>query len=328
VVSADIFRILKADPLIDIVEWLRTWNRSAKTPVRIIGVDCQATAPDTVFALDWLRTVDAVAADGFARRLEPVIDPAARKKRFPDLISALTTRQAEACMQALVDLQDLLAPDGPHARAPGRADAAQSARTAWQGLKALELETADGKLEGDLGEYFSRRDVYMADNILYHTAERAGAYWARNIHVAGAPASHGGDVFKPTGHFLRRALRERYRAVLFEYATARFNAVPTEFLSPFPPATLPYEVIEWPYRSGRLAGLFRSTGGGDAWIDLAALSKTPAMSTWASRHYSMRAPGYAANHWVDLNLPGSITPRPTIDVLVHIEALTPSSRRV
>ena len=52
VVSADIFRILKADPLIDIVDWLRSWNRSAKTPVRIVGVDCQATSPDTVFTLD------------------------------------------------------------------------------------------------------------------------------------------------------------------------------------------------------------------------------------------------------------------------------------
>jgi hypothetical protein len=140
--------------------------------------------------------------------------------------------------------------------------------------------------------------------------------------------SYGSDVFKPTGHHLRQALGDRYRVVLFEYATARFNAVPTQFLSPVPPATSPKEVIDWPYRSGRLAGLFRSLGGGNAWVDLASLPKTPAMRAWAARHYSMRAPGYAANHWIDLEWPGSISARPAIDVLVHIEALTPSRLRV
>lgn len=328
VVSADIFRILKADPLIDIVDWLRSWNRTAKTPVRIVGVDCQATAPDTAFALEGLRTMDPAAADGFAGRLEPVINPAARAKRFPDLIASLTTRQLQACMQTLMELQALLGPTGPHADAPGRAEAAQSARTAWQGLKAFELETADGKFEGDLGEYFGRRDLFMADNIRHYADERPGAYWAHNVHVAGAPVSYGSDVFKPTGHHLRQALGDRYRVVLFEYATARFNAVPTQFLSPVPPATSPKEVIDWPYRSGRLAGLFRSLGGGNAWVDLASLPKTPAMRAWAARHYSMRAPGYAANHWIDLEWPGSISARPAIDVLVHIEALTPSRLRV
>ena len=327
VVSADIFRILKADPLIDIVDWLRSWNRSAKTPVRIVGVDCQATSPDTVFTLDWLRTVDPAAAEGFARRLDPVISPAARAKRFPELISSLTARDLQACLEALKQVQDLLAPAGPHANAQGRAEAAQSARAAWQGLKAFELETSDGRLDGDLGEYFGRRDLFMADNIRYYADERAGAYWAHNTHVAGAPMSYGSDVFKPSGHHLRQALGDRYRVVLFEYATARFNAVPAQFMSPIPPATSPKEVIDWPYRSGRLAGLFRSLGGGDAWVDLTTLPKTPAIGAWTARQYSIRAPGYAASHWVDLEWPGRIAARPAIDVLVHIEALTPSRMR-
>ena len=143
--KADIFRILKADALIDIVDWLRSWNRSAKTPVRIVGVDGQATSPDTAFALDWLRTVDPAAAEGFARRLDPVISPAARARRFPDLIPSLTTRDLQACMEALKQVQDLLAPAGPQANAQGGAEAAQSAHTAWQGLKAFEIETADKK---------------------------------------------------------------------------------------------------------------------------------------------------------------------------------------
>lgn len=132
------------------------------------------------------------------------------------------------------------------------------------------------KVEGDLGEYFGRRDVYMADNMRHYADERAGTYWAHNIDVVGAPMSDGSDVFKPSGHHLRKALGDRYRVVLFEYATARFNAVPAQFMSPIPPATSPNEVIDWPYRSGRLAGLFPSLGGGDAWVDLATLPKTPA----------------------------------------------------
>lgn len=328
VTSADIFRVLKTEALVDIVDWLRSWNRTAKAPVRIIGVDCQATAADTAFALDWLASVDAVAAEGFARRLEPLVNPDARAKRYVTLVTSLTTQQLRQGMKDLEDLQKTLAADGPYAAAPGRSAAAQFARMAWQGLSILEYDVSDSRIEDVTNEYYGRRDAYMAENINHFADGKPGAYWAHNLHVAGAPVSYGADVVNPAGHHLRQALGDRYRTILFEYASARFNAVPIRDPAKTPPATDPAIVIDWPYRDGRLAGLFRSLGGGDAWVDLQALPSTPALRAWSTRLQAMRDAGYAASEKVDEVPTSMIKPRPAIDILVHIEALTPSRMRL
>lgn len=322
--GAAIFRILKTQDMADLMAWLREWNRTAPKRVHVVGIDCQATAQDAAFALDWLATVDATAAADFWSRLAPVVSAEAQALRFPALIASITTAQLRQAMADLDALRVLLGPEGAFATAPGRLDAERAARVAWQGLHAFELEASDGTVEGDAGAYYSRRDVSMAENILEAAGDHGGVYWAHNMHVAGAPMDDYGARIEPTGDHLRRALGEGYKAVLFEYATARFNAVPMSLFEGYPPATNPTEVIEWGYAGGRLAGLFRALGGGDAWIDLAALPAGPELSAWATSEYPMRSPGYAGVHWV--HGAGSITiqPRPTIDVLVHIEALSPS----
>jgi erythromycin esterase len=328
VTSAEIFRVLKTEALVDILDWLRSWNRTAKAPVRIIGVDCQATAADTAFALEWLKSIDAATAGDFARRLERLVNPDARAMRYVNLVTSLTTQQLRQGMRDLEDLQKVLAADGRYAAAPGRSGAAQSARMAWQGLSMLEYDTSDGKIEGDVDAYYGRRDAYMAENIDHFADDRPGAYWAHNLHVAGAPVAYETGAFNPTGHHLRQALGERYRTILFEYASARFNAVPIKDPAKTPPATDPTVVIDWPYRKGRLADLFRSLGGGDAWVDLQALPSTPALSNWSNRPQAKRDAGYAAVEKVDDAPLEMLKPRPSIDILVHIEALTPSRMRL
>ena len=322
--TAAIFRILKTQDMAELLTWLRDWNRRAARPVRIAGIDCQATPADAAFALTWLDAVDAIAAAHFRTRLASIVSAEARARRFPDFIASLTTAQIRQAMTDLEALRARLSATGPHASAAGRSTTEQAARAAWQGLHAFELEGADGKLEGDLGAYYSRRDKAMADNIQRAAEGQGAVYWAHNSHVAGAPFGRGTGAFEPTGHHLRQALGPAYKAVLFEYATARFLAVPHAPFSEFPPATNPMEIIEWGYTGGRLAGLFRALGGGDAWVDLAALPDAPALTAWAARDYPMRAPGYAGVRWVHLAPTVSLRPRPTIDVLIHIEALGPA----
>jgi erythromycin esterase len=322
--AADIFMILKTRALADLMEWLREWNRTSQSRIRIVGVDCQATAPDTAFAIDWLRTVDPVAADAFAGRLKVLLDEKARARRFPDLIGSLTTAALQQAMKELQALLVVLGSEGPHANREGRQFAEQSARTAWQGLKAFELETVDGTLEGDLSEYFSRRDAFMAENIERLAQAGAGVYWAHNVHVAGGLLNDSGLKFISAGYQLRQRMGEAYRAVLFEFGSARFNAVPFSLWSGMPKATDPKTVIDWPYRSGRLAGLFRHLETGDAWIDLSAIPGTTGLKAWSQRPYPMYSPGYAAMEWIDLENHVTIRSRPTIDILIYIEVLGPS----
>jgi erythromycin esterase len=321
--AAPIFRVLKTQALAETVDWLREWNRQAPRRVHIVGIDCQATAADAAFALAWLDTVDAAAAADFRARLAPVVSAEAQALRFPALIASITTAQLRQAMVDLELLRAVLAADGPHAARDGRADAERAARIAWQGLHAFEMEASDGKLEGDIGAYYSRRDVSMAENIL-QAAGGGGVYWAHNSHVAAAPLGFSGETLTPTGHHLRKALGPAYKAVLFEYSTARFTAVPWTLGGGDAQATDPVATIDWGYRGGRLAGLFRALGGGDGWVDLAALPATPELAAWAARDYPMRTAGWGATPWVDLMEAADVKPGAAIDILVHIEALSPA----
>ncbi|MFN9163012.1 MAG: hypothetical protein ACK6DM_09970, partial [Alphaproteobacteria bacterium] len=64
------------------------------------------------------------------------------------------------------------------------------------------------------------------------------------------------------------------------------------------------------------------------WVDLQALPSTPALQDWSNRPQAKRDAGYAAVEKVDDAPLEMLKPRPSIDILVHIEALTPSRMRL
>ncbi|MDH4385340.1 MAG: erythromycin esterase family protein [Caulobacter sp.] len=59
--SAKVFRVIKSRPVADLLGWLRDWNRTTALPVRIFGIDCQATAQDAASALEALEALDPAA---------------------------------------------------------------------------------------------------------------------------------------------------------------------------------------------------------------------------------------------------------------------------
>ncbi len=314
--SAKVFRVIKSRPVADLLGWLRDWNRAAALPVRIFGIDCQATAQDAAIALEALRAMDPAAAAPLARRLAPIVSAKAQALRFPVLIKSLTTAQLKEAMTALEALSAAL-----KAR-PGTAEAQYAARTAWQGLKAFELETADGKITGDLAEYYSRRDRFMAENILKAPVSGGGVFWGHNMHVAsGGPP---GSSFLPTGGALRQALGDGYRCVVFEYGEARFNAVPTLPLGPMPSAADPTRVIHWSGKGGRLAALLSKARAGSHWVPVKDMPDNKAGQDWRNLTYRLAWPGYAAVPSTALVLDADYPCGRMFDIIVYLEQLTPS----
>ena len=317
--TAKIFKVNKTHALADLIGWLRDWNRTAAKPVRIYGIDCQATAPDALLALEALRRLDPAEADRLAAALAPIVSTEAQALRFPLMIKSLTTAQLQQAMTALEAVRTALA------RHPGTEDARYAALTAWQGLKAFELETADGKIEGSseaIGEYYSRRDVFMADNILNGPAQGAGVFWAHNIHVAGGvPAGTG---YAPTGARLRQALGDSYRAVAVEYGTARFNAVPALLPFPEPAATDPQSVISWSLLQGRPAQPLARASGGAYWVALHDLPDNEASAAWRALPYTIDWPGWVATPVQFLKVPFRVPLGTMFDVVVYIPEMTPS----
>jgi len=314
--TAQIFRVFKSRALSDLIGWLRDWNTTAATPVRIYGIDCQATAPDALLALQALRKLDPADAERLAAALEPIVSAKAQSLRFPMLIKSLTSAQLREAMSALEALRTALE------RHAGTEDARYAALTAWQGLKAFEMETADGKITGDIEEYYSRRDVFMAENILNGPGLGAGVFWAHNIHVAGGVPA--GTSYVTTGARLRQAMGEAYRAVVFEYGTARFNAV--AMLMPFqqPTAADAPSVITWSTLHGRLAQPLARAADGAYWVALHNLPEDAAGRAWRALPYTLDWPGWGATPVQILKLPLRLSSGTLFDVVVYIPELTPS----
>lgn len=317
--TASIFKVNKTRALADLIGWLRDWNRTAAKPVRIYGIDCQATAPDALLALEALRRLDPAAAERLAAALAPIISAEAQALRFPVLVKSLTSAQLQQAMAALEAVRSAL--EGH----PGTEDARYAALTAWQGLKAFELETADGKITGSsevIAEYYSRRDVFMANNILNSPAQGAGVFWAHNNHVAGGVPA--GTSYVTTGARLRQALGDTYRAVVVEYGTARFNAVPV--LLPFqqPTAADEQSVISWSILQGRPAQPLSRAAEGAYWVALRDLPDDEASSAWRALPYTLDWPGWGATPVQVLKPPLRVPLGTMFDVVVYIPEMTPS----
>ncbi|WP_156320378.1 erythromycin esterase family protein [Brevundimonas sp. AAP58] len=317
--TANIFRVNKTSALADLIGWLRDWNRTAANPVRIYGIDCQATSPDALLAHQALTRLEPAEAQRLAPPLSPILSSEAQALRFPMLIKSLTSAQLQEAMAALVELRRALE------RHPGTEDARYAALTAWQGLKAFELETSDGRITGDaaaIADYYSRRDVFMAENILNGPAQGAGVFWAHNNHVAGGvPAGTG---YVPTGARLREALGDAYRVVVTEYGTARFNAVPMWLPFPQPSASDAQSEITWTVLHGRPAALFSRAHSGPYWVALSDLPDTEASAAWRALPYTLDWPGWVATPVQFLKAPFRVPLGEMFDVVVYIPEMTPS----
>jgi erythromycin esterase len=317
--TAKIFKVIKTRALADLIGWLRDWNQTAATPVRIYGIDVQATAPDAVLALEALKRIDPAEAERLAPALGPIVSVEAQALRFPMLIKSLTSAQLQEAMLALEALRTALE------RHPATEDARYAALTAWQGLKSFELETADGKITGDskaVQEYYSRRDVFMAENILNGPAKGVGVFWAHNIHVAGGVPA--GTRYVTAGARLREALGDAYRAVVVEYGTARFNAVPIMLPFQQPSAADAESVITWSMLHGRLAQPFSRAVEGAYWVALRELPDDEAGRAWRALPYTLDWPGWGTTPVQVLKLPLRLSSGTMFDVVVYIPEMTPS----
>jgi erythromycin esterase-like protein len=314
--TAQIFQVFKTRALAELIGWLREWNETATIPVRIYGIDCQATTPDALLALEALRTHDPAEADRLAAALAAIVSEEAQALRFPQLIRSLTSAQLQEAMRALETLRGALE------RYPETEDARYAALTAWQGLKAFEMETADGTITGDVQEYYSRRDVFMAENILSAPAQGAGVFWAHNSHVAGGVPA--GTRYVTAGARLREALGDAYSAVVFEYGAARFNAVPTLLPWAQPTAADEQRVITWSMQHGRLAQPLSRAAEGAYWVALRDLPDDEAGRAWRALPYTLDWPGWGATPVQALKLPLRLASGTMFDVVVYIPELTPS----
>ncbi len=269
--QAPVFRILKTEVMADLLTWLRGWNAvNPDQRVRVLGVDCQASSQDAGDALAALAAIDSGAADALGLALAPILTAEAKAARHDLMLKQVTTAQRAEAESACRMLEAEL-------ERAGLTNAAFTARRAWQGLSAFEFETSDGDMALATPEYWSRRDVFMAENALALAAGQRAVFWGHNMHVAGGRPTGEGSGYVPSGAVLRDKLGRDYTVLVQDFASATFLAIPdTEGLAP----DAAQVEITRAARPSTLNALLAKASRTTAWFDLADLPDNTLVNTW------------------------------------------------
>lgn len=284
--APSVFRIFRNQEFAALLVWLRAWNIAhPERPVGVVAIDDQDGAVDAAFALDFIARHDAALAStlrqGFGAMLPP---PGGARVRPSDWIAHHDRAEALRLLAAAAALRDAFAANATRWRNdPDFNEAAYAARVAWQNMHVFELDVAGADLSKLPADYQSRRDRYMADNLIERigTSGRA-ALWAHNAHVMHTfPAAWTAQGYVSLGTELRRRLSTGYRAVGTTYVQA--TALATRSAGQALPQLVAAQDVPvpldnaGPHTSG---GAFVPLPGDIWWIDPAAPSADPAVRRW------------------------------------------------
>jgi erythromycin esterase-like protein len=169
----------------------------------------------------------------------------------------------------------------------------------------------------------SPRDKFMAENILADGAHR-GAFWGHNRHVIGGRVAAGPEFWSPTGAFLRDALGELYRTVIFDYTRGTIRVV-VRSGNTLPDATTPAEVISRGLLEKGYARAIAGPSGGSWWIDLRAMPAGGDFDAWRSTVRLIDWMGYAGTRERDESMLDPLAIERLADVFVVIDEISASN---
>lgn len=282
------FRIWRNDEFTGLLTWLRAWNQSAATPVRVIGIDCQDPGRDSGVALEFVAAHDAAKAAQWSAAMGG-LKPGVRFVTWIDNSERAEFDQVMSTTAALAAWFE--AADESLRAKPGFARARFAAMTAQQALAAFEFDRDDSDKSKADPAYFSRRDRFMGENAvaMLQPGERA-ALWAHDSHVMeDVPGWVRAMGFQTQGSAIRDKLGDEYATVGFTWSQGSFRST----IAPLKPDGTPdmktrrnLEVVTLPNnRPGELGNLFDRTGAKAMWIDIASRPATPLMESWSKRPY-------------------------------------------
>jgi hypothetical protein len=202
----------------------------------------------------------------------------------------------------------------------GYADAAHAARAAHQGLLAFELETKGAPPNND-ADYFARRDRFMADNIIALAGGESAAYWAHNHHVLPTLGYWGGG--DSCGGFLRTAIGQAYRSVVFETEQGVIFAKPMPAGGPPPGPSVLLQWIARPPVPATLAGHLAPLGMERFWLDVGAAPPAATVKAWLAQPYLHDWQGFAVAD-APLEQDTAVAIGGRVDILVFLRRISPA----
>lgn len=331
--SPSFFSIWRNDAFGGLLLWLRAWNQTAKRPISVIGIDNQNSGVDAAAALTFLARHDASAARRLSDAMRAILPHADGTPVFVYDWTVQADRLAFTAMTEAATQLDKIFATAPAdwSSDPDYDEAQYAAKVARQGLVEFDHEYKGADKKFDEAEYYSRRDKFMAANLIERIGNGRAALWAHNSHVADAIAiSDEKAGYRVLGMALKAALGSSYRAVGFTWSRATVNVVALSYDKPRPPRDKRV-YIDLPMRDdrpGEFGHVFSALPGNGYWIDLRTRPKTPALDRWGARSIWSGDAGWGidSTQWQN-GKDGFNTPNPPdrgFDVMVWFRTMSPA----
>ena len=321
--SSGIFSIWRTDEMASLMMWLRAHVAQTKKPVRIFGIDCQDSLSDFAFAVKALKTHDSKLAATLAKELEPALRAQKPGTTFLGWLQA----QKPASYSGLVSAGDKLA---AALKGHKNTEGAYAANAAVQALKAFELEfgTSEIDLSKAPPDYLSRRDVFMAQNLLTRNVNRKSAFWAHDLHITGTLPQFISDMgYTTLGSVVKKSLGEKYVTVTFAWAEGSFNAKLAKASdNPLESQTKPFtQFSALNNRPGDLGEFLNRVGPERFWVDLRKADA--ATLAWGQMSYTRGWCGaiFDPATWEANSQEESLQLIPTTEFLVFYKKISPST---
>ncbi|HOB12738.1 MAG TPA: erythromycin esterase family protein [Novosphingobium sp.] len=338
--NGSFFRIWKGDEFAGLMLWLRAWNLQSENKVRVIGIDDQDPARDSVFALDFVDRFDKPAARRIRAGMGPLLP--AKGAPYPRFIKwwvDAPKAEAESARDATAMLHRWF--DNAPARAKadsGFREAQWAAETARQAYVIYEYERGDADPNKRTPEYYGRRDAFMAANAIGMVgADERAAIWAHDTHVMeDVPEMVSALGFNTLGSLIKTKIGEQYATVGFTWSQGSFRATDLKSMDAEAMAEASRnpsdDVVTLPNdRVGEAGHLFNQTGAQAMWIDISTRPRSPLLDAWAKRPYWRGYAGWGVvkADWQKFNPDAGDFPLELTlghDVIVWFRTISPSHR--
>ncbi|ARU40113.1 hypothetical protein CCB80_02750 [Armatimonadetes bacterium Uphvl-Ar1] len=227
-VNSGLFSIWRTDDFANLIIWLRAYVVRTGNPIRIYGVDCQDAQVDIIHAINFLKLHDPERAKQAEKDFANLIAHNEDEKTIYVFIQSQPTEEFARLTKVCDELTAYLDSKKENLSSkPGFDEALYSIRVAKQMFLAYEFEF--GGQEPDFSkmppDYFARRDVFMAQNLVERLGDQRAALWAHDGHtLSNLPDYIAASGYKTIGSQLKSQLGKDYVSLGFAWTRGSFRA--------------------------------------------------------------------------------------------------------
>jgi erythromycin esterase len=319
-----VFKIWQTDDFASLIAWMRAYVKKTGRSIRVYGIDCQMPGKDLSTVVSFLKKVDPRTADQTAKTYRSLFDADSQGKTYFAWLKSRSKSDYPVYSKPAAALEQLLETNkASWCKVAGFDDAVYAARTAFQAFNAFELDF--GGLPSDMSKYnalyLSRRDRFMAQNVLWRIGNNRACLWAHNGHVLGRP----GDA--TLGSLLSAKLGAKYVTVGFTWSQGVIHVKSVSGSSvdlvALQNAAFPQVALN-ANRSGDLGEFLGRLGYDRFYIDLRRADE--GTKKWGKVPYYLPSIGWLFNPRGFLGDVNQASPTiPSYDILVYSRKISPST---